>query len=76
MSLVSDLAKSPGDEKISAEIIKFLDLGKNLDLALDLGEVQILFLRIARYLEAEPKKELTPMFLELAERLLVRLNNH
>ncbi len=74
MMLVRDLEIRPRDENIPAEIVKFLDLGKNLEITLELGDAQILFLKIVRTLEADSSKPLPSLFSELADRLSVRLN--
>jgi hypothetical protein len=74
MMLVRDLEKRPRDENIPAEIVKFLDLGENLEITLHLGDAQILFLKILRTLEADSSEPLPSLFSELADRLSVRLN--
>lgn len=75
MALLRDLQKMPGDEKIPMEILRFLDLGKNLELELQLGKAQILFLRIARTVKINSWESYPKFFPELAERLSVRLKN-
>jgi len=75
LSLVRQLEQTPRDQHIAAEIIKFLDLGRNLDITLQLGEAQIVFLQIARQIEADPAQTLPAMFTDLADRLAVKLNH-
>jgi len=75
LSLVRQLEKNPRDEQTAAEIIKFLDLGRNLDITLQLGEAQIVFLQIARQIEADPAHKLPETFIDLADRLAVKLNH-
>ncbi|MBI4961666.1 MAG: DUF3536 domain-containing protein [Desulfomonile tiedjei] len=74
LALVERLGKEPANENISAEIIEFLDLGRDLDLSLQLEEAQILFFRIVRSIEQSNEKP-PPLFPELAERLAVKLSD-
>lgn len=75
MSLVQDLAKDPWNRNVCLEILKFLDLGTNLDIALQLGEAQIQFFRIIRSLETCGQPGLPAHFTELAQRLAVILES-
>ncbi len=74
LSLVRKLGTRPRDVSLTSEIIAFLNLGRDLDITLQLGEVQILVLRVVRSLEADPAEEVPAQILELAERLAVKLN--
>ena len=74
LNLVRELVSRPRDESLPSEIIKFLKLGRDLDITLQLGEAQILVLRVVRSLESDPEQDVPPGVLELAERLAVRLN--
>jgi len=75
VDLLKQLEKSPEDERSASEIFKFLELGRNLDITLQLGEAQIIFYRTARAIEADPRRQLPPVFVDLADKLAVRLNH-
>lgn len=68
MSLVRELAKDPWNRQVCLDILKFLELGTNLDIAVQLGETQIHFFRIVRSLEVSGQ-QLPQHFTELAQRL-------
>jgi len=72
LTLVKRLERAPTDPSIPREIVTFLDLGRDLDLSLQLEETQILFFRIVRFLE-QSREKLPHLFPELAGRLAVRL---
>src|SRR5208283_5117444 len=48
--LVRNLAKKPRDSEIPAQINRFLDLGRDMELSIELREAQILFFGIVRSL--------------------------
>ena len=72
--LVRNLAKKPHDSEIPAQINRFLDLGRDMELSIELREAQILFFRIVQSLQARGEKKFPPLFSELAERLAVSLS--
>lgn len=72
LTLVQGLERAPANEGMASEIIKFMDLGRDLDLPLELEEAQILFFRIVRSMK-QSREKLPPLFPELANRLAVRL---
>jgi alpha-amylase/alpha-mannosidase (GH57 family) len=74
INLIRELSARSRDESLTSEIIKFLDLGRDLDITLQLGEAQIMVFRVVRSLEADSQEEVPPQILELAERLAVSLN--
>lgn len=76
MVLMKELGKNPWDRSVCLEILKFLDLGTNLDIRLELGQAQIEFFMILQELWAGPQRGLPPNFPELAERLFVRLEEN
>ena len=71
--LVRNLAKKPRDGEIPAQINRFLDLGRDMELSIELRESQILFFGIVRSLKAGAEKGFPSLFTELAERLAVSL---
>jgi hypothetical protein len=73
LSLVGNLAKKPDDTAKMKEILQFLDLGKDLDISLDLSESQIAFFRIAQELQKSKAGPYEHLFKEVAQRLAVRL---
>lgn len=75
LRLVTQLWEDPFDEMLLHHIMQFLDLGEDLDIPLQLGESQIMFMRIVRSLQETPTPDFSPGFYTLAERLAVRLNN-
>ena len=73
--LVRDLAKKPRDSEIPSQINRFLDLGRDMELSIELREAQVLFFGIVRSLKAGAEKGFPPLFVELARRLEVRLSH-
>jgi alpha-amylase/alpha-mannosidase (GH57 family) len=73
MELMKQLGKNPWDASVCLEILKFLDLGTNLEIKLELGQAQIEFFMILQELWAAPQRGFPPNFPELADRLSVRL---
>ena len=73
LSLVGRLAKNPNDSLKMQEILKFLDLGKDLDVSLDLSESQIAFFKIVKELEKGGPRTFEPLFRDVAQRLAVQL---
>ncbi len=71
--LVRSLAHRPDDSKILVQINLFLDLGRDMELSIDLREAQILFFRIVRSLKGGAEGRLSPLFAEVAGRLAVSL---
>jgi alpha-amylase/alpha-mannosidase (GH57 family) len=71
--LVRNLAKKPRDSEIPAQINRFLDLGRDMELSIELREAQILFFGIARSLKTGAEKGFPPSIAELARRLEVSL---
>ena len=59
--LVRNLAKKPRDSEIPAQINRFLDLGRDMELSIELREAQILFFGIVRSLKAGAEKEVSPL---------------
>jgi alpha-amylase/alpha-mannosidase (GH57 family) len=72
--LVRSLAKKPHDIDIAAQINRFLDLGRDMELTIELGEAQIVFFRVVTALQDRGGKELPSAFIELAGRLAVKLS--
>jgi len=73
--LVRNLAKKPRDSEIPAQINRFLDLGRDMELSIELREAQILFFGIVRSLKAGAEKGFPPLLPELAGRLAVSLGH-
>ncbi len=73
-SLVQEYGKNPKGIDKAKEIIRFLDLGENLKMPLDLSEPQILFFEISRRFKKSKSKARPPYFELLAERLRVSLD--
>ena len=71
--LVRNLAKKPRDSEIPAQINRFLDLGRDMELSIELREAQILFFGIVRSLKTGADKGFPPLIAELAGRLEVSL---
>jgi alpha-amylase/alpha-mannosidase (GH57 family) len=74
-SLVRSLAKRPHDREVPAEINRFLDLGRDMELSIDLREAQILFFRMATSFQSRGEKKLPEAFVQLAERLAVNMSH-
>jgi alpha-amylase/alpha-mannosidase (GH57 family) len=74
LKLVKKLKEKPQDISIAYEIDHFLELGRNLEITLQLGEVQIVFLKIARSLTNSGAIPIPEFFFELADKLAVNLN--
>ena len=75
LDLVERLWESPFDEILLTQIIQFLDLARDLEIPLQLGEPQIMLMRIIRSLAEIPTPVTSQRFCELADRLAVRLNS-
>jgi len=73
--LVRNLAKKPRDSEIPSQINRFLDLGRDMELSIELREAQVLFFGIVRSLKAGAEKGFPPLFAELARRLEVSLSH-
>ena len=73
--LVRNLAKKPRDSEIPSQINRFLDLGRDMELSIELREAQVLFFGIVRSLKAGAEKGFPPLFVELARRLEVSLSH-
>lgn len=71
--LVVDLRDDPQDIAVLGQIDRYLDLGRDLEMRLQLGEAQTALLRIARSLRTGRSDNLPKRFRELAEKLAVRL---
>jgi alpha-amylase/alpha-mannosidase (GH57 family) len=71
--LVRELASKPRKSEILMQISRFLDLGRDMELSVELSEAQILFFRILKSLRGQGEKRLPPLFAELADRLAVSL---
>jgi alpha-amylase/alpha-mannosidase (GH57 family) len=71
--LVKELDRAPFDGDRSHEIFMFLELCRELDISVDLGEAQIVLFEISRRLAEELPGGLPPYFSELGARLAVRL---
>ncbi len=76
MALMKELGNNPWNASVCLEILKFLDLGSNLEIKLELGQAQIEFLVILRELWSSPQRGLPPNFPELSERLRVSLEKN
>jgi hypothetical protein len=74
LTLFKGLEQAPSNSTIPAEIVKFLNLGRDLRLSLQLEEAQIVFFRIVRSLE-QSRGKLPPLFSELANRLAVKVGS-
>jgi hypothetical protein len=72
LDLLNKLSGDNNNEITIREIIRFLDLGKDLEIPLDLSEPQIIFFNRVRELESGDGK-LLEKFTALAERLSVEL---
>ena len=73
VDLVKELRDAPFNKAKTQEIFTFLDLCRELDISVDLGEAQILLLEASRRLPEELSGGLPQFFLELGARLAVRL---
>jgi len=73
LGLVKELSLNPADRNKTLEIVKFLDLGRDLDIHTHFGEAQICFFQMIRSLQPRMRKKLPSDIHELAERLGVRL---
>ncbi len=71
--LVQELGKDPHDSDIPVQIIRFLDLARDMDLSVELREAQTLFFQLVRDTEAGGERRLPSLFHELADRLAVSL---
>jgi hypothetical protein len=71
--LVKELDKAPFDGDRSQDIFMFLELCRELDISVDLGEAQILLLETSRRLSEQLPGGLPPFFSELGARLAVKL---
>lgn len=74
LTLLKGLEQAPSNSTIPAEIVKFLNLGRDLRLSLQLEEAQIVFFRIVRSLE-QSRGKLPPLLSELANRLAVKVGS-
>ncbi len=73
LALVSELAANPANALIPAEIIKYLDLCDELEIQVELGEAQIRFFQAMKSVENLEPAEYPTIFVQLANRLAVRL---
>lgn len=73
LQLLTDLGDDPRRESLLSEIIRFLDLCRDMDIPIQLGEAQILFLRTIRNAYAPTSTQLPPQLVELANRLRVAI---
>lgn len=73
IDLLSKLGESPWQETAPEHVLRFLDLCRDLEIAVQLGEAQIVFFRIVKLLQSNGQ-ELPAAFPELARRLKVRIN--
>ncbi|MGB6066741.1 MAG: DUF3536 domain-containing protein [Desulfomonilaceae bacterium] len=73
VGLVQDLGKNPYDSDIPVQIVRFLDLARDMELSVELREAQTLFFQTVRSLVTGGEKRLPPLFHELADRLAVSL---
>ncbi|MGO9570917.1 MAG: DUF3536 domain-containing protein [Desulfomonilaceae bacterium] len=71
--LVRNLSKKPRDSEIPAQINRFLDLGRDMELSIELREAQILFFGIIKSFKAGAEKGFPPLLEELAGRLAVNV---
>ena len=76
LDLISDLRADPGSQKSAQEMARFLDLAASLEIPLDLSEPQVLVFQIVRNLQSKKGKRLSPLILELARRLAVRVEEN
>jgi alpha-amylase/alpha-mannosidase (GH57 family) len=72
LALVRELGPSSADGTRISEIIRFLDLARDLEVQIQLGEAQILFFNILRSLDPQLRSKLPAAFQDLAQRLGVR----
>ncbi len=72
--LVSNWGNGPRDAGVFDEIDAFLNLARDLEIHLQLGEAQIVLLQIARSLGAPASHDFPIRFRKLAEKLAVRLD--
>ena len=71
--LVLQLSHDPYDQAVLEQIISYFDLAEHLEIALQLGESEILFFRIAQSLGVTLAQKHPQLFYDLAERLSVRV---
>ena len=74
LDLVGQIENSPEDEAIPFEIIRFLDLCRDLEIPIRLAKAQISFFRIVRAIQAEDGARITERLRELGKRLAVNVN--
>jgi alpha-amylase/alpha-mannosidase (GH57 family) len=74
IDLLSKLRKSPWHGATPEHVLRFLDLCRDLEISVQLGEAQIGFFRIAKLLQNNCQG-LPTAFPELARRLKVRIND-
>jgi hypothetical protein len=70
LTLVNKLAQVPANGAGSLDILRFIDLGRNLDLNLELSEAQIRFFEIMQNFK-DRREPIPPAFNELAYGLKV-----
>ncbi|MBI5569233.1 MAG: DUF3536 domain-containing protein [Desulfomonile tiedjei] len=75
LELLRWLAHHMEDEAVPRQIVDLLDVASNLDMPLDLADAQILFFRIVRSGEGRGPDKLSPLLVELANRLAVRVDD-
>ena len=71
--LIQSLGKDPHDGDIPEQIIKFLDLARDMELSVELREAQTCFFQLVRVIANDGEKRFPPLFHELANRLAVSL---
>lgn len=71
---VKQIHRTPLNKDLYHDIFLFLDLCRELEITLDLGEAQIRLLEIGHDFREQFNGDLPHLFTELAERLAVRLN--
>ena len=76
LGLLTGLGSDPRDETQPSEIIRFLDLCRDMEIPIQLGEAQILFLRTIRSTNPGSAEKLPPQIEELAHRLRVAMPSH
>ena len=73
LGLLHDLQADPQQEAKVREIVKFLDLAEDIDIQVRLTDAQVLLLSILRSLQEHPGCRIPRIFVDLADRLAVRL---
>ncbi|MEJ2716007.1 MAG: DUF3536 domain-containing protein [Deltaproteobacteria bacterium] len=74
LDLVGHIEENAEDETIPAEIIRFLDLCRDLEIPIQLAQAQISFFLTIRAIQAQDGAKITERLRKLGERLAVKIN--